>query len=86
LTEHRHPLGEMSQKDRFLVEWVANAKVGAQIPAPWCYANHPLESIVRTLAGLRIIDPAPEGSDWAAIARSAGPKAREWLQRNPPDA
>ncbi len=74
----------VSRSDRDLVEWVANASVGDTIPPPWSYANRPLESIVRTLAVLKVIPPAPQGSDWAAIARVAAPAAQEWLQRNPP--
>lgn len=75
----------VSAKDRQLVEWVANAAVGDTIPAPWCYASRPLESIVRTLATLNVIERAPQGSDWAALARTAGPHARAWLERNPPE-
>lgn len=73
----------MSAKDRRLVEWVAGASVGDTIPEPWCYASRPLESIVRTLATLGVIERAPQGSDWAALARTAGPHAREWLERTP---
>jgi hypothetical protein len=74
----------VSRSDRDLVEWVAHASVGDTIPPPWSYASRPLESIVRTLAVLNVIAPVPQGSDWAAIARVAGPAAREWLERNPP--
>jgi hypothetical protein len=75
----------VSAKDRHLVEWVAQATVGDQIPAPWCYASRPLESMVRTLAILGVIPSAAQGSDWAAIARGAGPAAREWLAAHPPE-
>jgi hypothetical protein len=74
----------VSLQDRALVEWVANASVGDRIPPPWSYASRPLESMVRTLAVLGVIERAPQGSDWAAIARGAGPAARAWLERNPP--
>jgi hypothetical protein len=85
LTESRHTAAaKVSAKDRALVEWVAGASVGDTIPQPWCYASRPLESIVRTLATLGVIERAPQGSDWAAIARTAGPHARAWLERNPP--
>lgn len=84
MTEPRHTPSQVSLKDRYLVEWVAQASVGDQMPAPWCHARSPLESIVRTLATIGVIDRAPPGSDWAAIARGAGPLAREWLERNPP--
>jgi hypothetical protein len=76
--------GPVSAKDRHLVEWVASAKVGDAIPAPWSYASRPLESMVRTLAQVGVLEHTPQGSDWAAIARTAGPAAREWLARNPP--
>jgi hypothetical protein len=78
--------GPVSAKDRQLVEWVAGAQVGDAIPEPWSYASRPLESMVRTLSGLGVIGHTPQGSDWAAIARSAGPAARAWLERNPPRA
>jgi len=76
--------GPVSAKDRHLVEWVAAAKVGDAIPAPWSYARSPLESMVRTLAGLGVIESAPQDSNWAALARTAGPAARAWLEQHPP--
>lgn len=80
----RHmPAPRVSSNERRLVEWVAQASVGDAIPAPWSSASRPLESIVRTLAQLGVLDRSPQGSDWAAIARGAGPKAREWLEQNP---
>ncbi len=84
MTKPRQLPREVSAKDRHLVEWVAQASLGDRLPEPWSYASRPLESIVRTLAALGVIERAPQGSDWAAIAREAGPKAREWLERNPP--
>jgi hypothetical protein len=73
----------VSAKDRHLVEWVAGASVGDRIPAPWCYASSPLESMVRTLATLGVVPQISQGSDWAAIARGAAPAARAWLQQHP---
>jgi len=74
--------GSISGKDRELVEWVASAKVGDTIPPPWSYASRPLESMVRTLATLGVVERAPQGSNWAKIAAGAGPAARAWLQEN----
>jgi len=42
--------------------------------------------MVRTLAILGVVPNAPQGSDWAAIARGAGPAARAWLDAHPPEA
>ena len=69
-----------------LVEWVAQAKVGDALPAPWSYASRPLESVVRTLAMLGVIGRPEPGADWAAIARDASAAAQTWLERHPPDA
>ncbi len=38
----------VTPRDRMLVEWVAQAKVGDALPPPWSYARSPLESVVRT--------------------------------------
>lgn len=74
----------MSLADRYLVEWVANAKVGDPFPEPWRWASDPIESIIRTLVGLGVIEkPAPD-TDPAAVARDAGAAARAWLEANPP--
>jgi len=70
-------------RDRLLVEWVANAKVGDPFPEPWSNAMNPRESIIRTLVMLRVIDmPAPDAS-MAAVAQEAGVAARDWLARHP---
>jgi hypothetical protein len=73
----------VSAKDRHLVEWVAGASVGDAIPAPWCYARSPLESMVRTLAMLGVVAQVSQDSNWAAIARGAAPAARAWLEQHP---
>jgi hypothetical protein len=86
LTRPRDIAHPVSAKDRALVEWVAGASVGDKIPPPWCYASNPLESMVRTLAMIGVLPRAPQGSDWASIARGAGPHARAWLESNPPPA
>jgi len=75
----------VTPRDRLLVEWVAQAKVGDPLPEPYSYARSPLESIVRSLAILGVIDrPAPD-ADWAAIARGASAAAQAWLEQHPPD-
>ena len=75
---------EVSLADRYLVEWVAQAKIGDQFPEPWRWASNPIESIIRTLVGLGVIEkPAPD-MDLAAVAQQASESARVWLEANPP--
>lgn len=75
---------EVSLKDRHLVEWVAQAKVGDAFPDPWKWASDPIESILRTLVQLGVIErPAPD-ADLAAVARDAAVAAQAWLEANPP--
>jgi hypothetical protein len=74
---------DVSLSDRHLVEWVATAKIGDQFPEPWKWASDPIESIIRTLVGLGVIEkPAPD-MDLAVVAQEAGVSARAWLQANP---
>ena len=74
----------ISVRDRLLVEWVAQAKVGDALPPPWSDSRSPLQSVVRTLIMLGVIDtPAPDAS-LASIARDASAAARVWLEDNPP--
>lgn len=47
---------KVSLADRHLVEWVARAKVGDPFPEPWSWASNPIESIIRTLVGLGVIE------------------------------
>ena len=73
----------VTPRDRLLVEWVALAKVGDALPAPWSYASRPLESVVRSLAIIGVIDrPAPD-ADWAQVAREASAAAQVWLEQHP---
>jgi hypothetical protein len=76
----------VTPRDRMLVEWVAQAKVGDPLPAPWSYASRPLESVVRTLAMLGVIEGPAPGADWASIARSASAAAQVWLEQHPAGA
>src|SRR4051812_2443037 len=76
----------VTPRDRMLVEWVAEAKVGDALPAPWSYASRPLESVVRTLAMLGVIERPAPGEDWASIARGASAAAQVWLEQHPADA
>ena len=71
-------------RDRMLVEWVAQAKVGDPLPAPWSYARSPLQSVVLTLATLGVIDRPEPGASWAAAAREASSAAQAWLEAHPP--
>jgi hypothetical protein len=76
---------DVSLADRHLVEWVAQASVGDQFPEPWRWAMDPIESIVRTLVGLGVIErPAPD-ADLADVAREASAAARTWLEAHPPE-
>jgi hypothetical protein len=74
----------ISVRDRLLVEWVAQAKVGDPLPPPWSDSRRPLHSVVRTLIMLGVIDrPEPDAS-LASIARDASAAARDWLEAHPP--
>ncbi len=73
----------ISVRDRLLIEWVAQAKVGDPLPPPWSDSRAPLRSVVRTLVMLGVIErPDPEAS-LASIARDASAAARAWLQAHP---
>ena len=75
---------DVSLSDRHLVEWVAQAKVGDPFPEPWKWASDPIESIIRSLVELGVIEkPAPD-VDLATVATEAGVAARAWLEANPP--
>lgn len=71
-------------RERLLVEWVAQASVGDELPEPWKQASNPLVSMIRTLVELGVMDPPAPGTARADIARDAGAAARAWLERNPP--
>lgn len=73
----------ISVRDRLLIEWVAQAKVGDPLPPPWSDSRTPLQSVVRSLIMLGVIErPAPDAS-LASIARDASAAARVWLEANP---
>ena len=73
----------MSLSDRYLVEWVAQAKVGDAFPEPWKWASDPIESIIRTLVGLGVIEKPSPDIDLATVARDAAVAATAWLEANP---
>jgi hypothetical protein len=74
---------DVSLSDRYLVEWVAQASIGDAFPEPWRWASDPIESIIRTLVGLGVIEkPAPD-ADLARVAREASTAARAWLEAHP---
>lgn len=76
----------VSKRDRMLIEWVAKAKVGDTLPEPWSYARSPLESVIRNLAILGVIErPGPDDT-WASMAPRASAAARSWLEAHPADA
>lgn len=70
-------------RERLLVEWVANAKVGDPFPEPWSNAMNPRESIIRTLVMLRVIPLPAQDADMAAVAKEASVAARAWLEQHP---
>lgn len=74
----------VSPKDRLLVEWVAQAKVGDPLPAPYCYASSPLESVIRNLAILGVIPRPGPDQTWASMAVAASAAAQVWLEAHPP--
>ena len=70
-------------RERLLVEWVAQAKVGDELPPPWSYSRTPLYSVVRTLMLIGVIgQPDPE-TPLATVAQEASVAARAWLDANP---
>ncbi|MEA2194611.1 MAG: hypothetical protein QOG42_1045 [Solirubrobacteraceae bacterium] len=71
-------------RDRLLVEWVAQAKVGDELPPPWSYSRTPLQSVVRTLMLIGVIGRPDPGKPLAEVAREASVAARAWLEANPP--
>lgn len=75
---------DVSLSDRHLVEWVAQAKVGDPFPEPWKWASEPIESIIRTLVQLGVIEKPSPDVDLATVAKDAGVAARAWLEANPP--
>jgi hypothetical protein len=76
----------ISMRDRLLVEWVAQAKVGDPLPPPWSDSRTPLQSVIRSLIMLGVIErPEPDAS-LASIARDASAAAQVWLQAHPADA
>jgi len=72
--------------DRLLVEWVANAAPGDPFPEPWSQAHSPLQSIVRQLVELGVIEPPAPDTPVATIARDATAAAKAWLEQHPPTA
>jgi hypothetical protein len=73
----------IAPRDRRLVEWVAQAKVGDALPPPYCYASSPLESVIRNLAILGVIERPGRDETWASMAVSASASAQAWLEAHP---
>ena len=74
----------ISVRDRLLVEWVAHGKVGDALPAPYCYASSPLESVIRNLAILGVIKRPERDQTWALVVEASA-AAQAWLERHPAD-
>jgi hypothetical protein len=66
-----------------LVQWVAQASVGDQLPEPWRWARNPMESVIRMLVDLEVMAYPPPGTEWAAVAQEAAAAARRWLDDHP---
>ncbi len=75
----------VTPRDRLLIEWVAGAKVGDPLPEPWSYARSPLESVIRNLAILGVIERAGPDDTWASMAPKATTCAQAWLDAHPPE-
>jgi len=75
----------ISVRDRLLIEWVAQAKVGDPLPAPWSDSRTPLQSVVRTLVMLGVIERPDPDTPLAQVARDASAAARVWLEAHPAD-
>jgi hypothetical protein len=77
--------GTISVRDRLLIEWVAQAKVGDALPPPWSDSRSPLRSVVRTLIMLGVIENPDPGTPLATVASDASAAARVWLEAHPPE-
>jgi hypothetical protein len=75
----------VSLRDRLLVEWVAQAKVGDPLPPPWSQSRSPLQAIIRTLILLGVVERPDPDASLATIARDASAAARSWLEAHPPE-
>jgi len=78
-------VARVTPRDRMLVEWVAEAKVGDALPPPWSYSRTPLYSVVRTLMLIGVIGKPDPDTPLATVAREASVAARAWLEANPPE-
>jgi hypothetical protein len=78
-------VARVTPRDRLLVEWVAEAKVGDALPPPWSYSRTPLYSVVRTLMLIGVIGKPDPETPLATVAREASVAARAWLESNPPE-
>lgn len=78
-------VARVTARERMLVEWVAEAKVGDELPPPWSYSRTPLYSVVRTLMLIGVIGKPDPETPLATVAREASAAARAWLEANPSD-
>ena len=69
--------------DWLLVDWVAHAKPGDPFPEPWSHAHSPLQSMVRQLVELGVIEPPAPDAPVAEIASAATAAASSWLEQHP---
>jgi hypothetical protein len=77
-------VARVTTRERLLVEWVAQAKVGDELPPPWSYSRTPLYSVVRTLMSIGVIGKPDPETPLATVAQEASVAARTWLEANPP--
>jgi hypothetical protein len=72
-------------RERVLVEWVASASPGDQIPEPWRWGHKPTWSVIMTLVDLGVIASPEPDTDMTALTREASAAARVWLHAHPAD-
>ena len=76
-------VARVTPRDRLLVEWVAQAKVGDELPPPWSYSRTPLYSVVRTLMLIGVIGK-PDPDTPLATGGTRGLRRRARLARGQP--
>jgi len=72
-------------RERVLVEWVANATPGDQIPEPWRWASRPTWSVIITLVDIGVIPSPGSDVDMTVLTHEASVAARVWLEAHPAD-
>jgi hypothetical protein len=75
----------LTATERALVAWVAQAQVGEPLPEPWRWARNPMESVIRTLVEIGVMQPPAAGTQSGAVADEAAVAARRWLAEHSDD-